>query len=657
MPKDIKKLLLKADKLQMGKEMALAEEFIDIGEKMDENKDIIEKKLDTTIQGLNDLREIKNVIENKDTEVIRTELLHVVTLKGDKGDDYILTNKDKKEIASMVKVPVVEKVVEKVTEVVNQPIESIIEKAVYESGIDIVNKINLLPIDEDSQIDASHIKNLPETVRSVGFGSMIKEAPKDDKYYVRQNRQWVESPAGGSGGTWGSITGTLSDQTDLQNALNAKQNTITTGTTAQYFRGDLSLATFPTNVSTFTNDSGYITSSALTGYVPTTRTLTINGTTLDLSADRSWTIAVPTKTSDLTNDSGFITSSALTGYIQNNVGISGGTTLIGDTTSGGNLTLSSTSHATKGKILFGTSAYDEVNNRLGIGTNSPTYTIDTGTTARAKIGCMILGAWSVNTNYAFFGSSGFDQTVAGNYGLIQGSDGTYVNTPSSTNLGFRRNNSNILYFPSTGGAQLITTLGISTTTSVNTTRELSLTQANANPAMAFIRWDLTTVDTDVLGKILFNAELSASGSGTERTGASIEAQASETWTSTSTASRLVFNTTPTGSTTPTAKMTITSTGNVGIGATTPTARLHLPAGTATASTAPIKLTSGTLLTTAEAGAMEYNNTPHFTNSDATRRHIVTAPNTTKVTASAPYTNDGYITINIGGTDFKVMTTA
>lgn len=39
--------------------------------------------------------------------------------------------------------------------------------------------------------------------------------------------------------------------------------------------------------------------------------------------------------------------------------------------SAGTLTLSSTSHATKGKLLFGTSAYDEVNNRLGIGTASP----------------------------------------------------------------------------------------------------------------------------------------------------------------------------------------------------------------------------------------------------------------------------------------------
>jgi hypothetical protein len=52
-------------------------------------------------------------------------------------------------------------------------------------------------------------------------------------------------------------------------------------------------------------------------------------------------------------------------------GRSGGQIINGGTASGNNLTLQSTSNATKGKILFGTSAYDEVNNRLGIGTTSP----------------------------------------------------------------------------------------------------------------------------------------------------------------------------------------------------------------------------------------------------------------------------------------------
>jgi hypothetical protein len=52
-------------------------------------------------------------------------------------------------------------------------------------------------------------------------------------------------------------------------------------------------------------------------------------------------------------------------------GRSGGQTLKGGTASGEDLTLMSTAHATKGSLFFGTSAYDEVNNRLGIGTASP----------------------------------------------------------------------------------------------------------------------------------------------------------------------------------------------------------------------------------------------------------------------------------------------
>lgn len=54
-----------------------------------------------------------------------------------------------------------------------------------------------------------------------------------------------QTPQSGGGGTWGSITGTLSDQTDLNNALNAKANasnlaTIESSTTASqaYSEGD-----------------------------------------------------------------------------------------------------------------------------------------------------------------------------------------------------------------------------------------------------------------------------------------------------------------------------------------------------------------------------------------------------------------------------------
>jgi len=61
----------------------------------------------------------------------------------------------------------------------------------------------------------------------------------------------------------------------------------------------------------------------------------------------------------------------------------------------------------------------------------------------------------------------------------------------------------------------------------------------------------------------------------------------------------------TGDNTPLERLTILGNGNVGIGQVTPTAYLHIKGGTATAGTAPIKLTSGTLNTAAEAGAVEF----------------------------------------------------
>ncbi len=64
-------------------------------------------------------------------------------------------------------------------------------------------------------------------------------------------------------------------------------------------------------------------------------------------------------------------------------------------------------------------------------------------------------------------------------------------------------------------------------------------------------------------------------------------------------------------------------GSVGIGTTSPTAVLHLKAGTAAASTAPIKLTAGTLMTTPEIGAVEYDGTKaYITLGDAVRREIL-----------------------------------
>lgn len=60
---------------------------------------------------------------------------------------------------------------------------------------------------------------------------------------------------------------------------------------------------------------------------------------------------------------------------------------------------------------------------------------------------------------------------------------------------------------------------------------------------------------------------------------------------------------------------------LGIGTTGPSARLNLPAGTATASTAPLKFTSGTNLSSIEDGAMEYNGTHLYMSIGSTRYQL------------------------------------
>lgn len=87
------------------------------------------------------------------------------------------------------------------------------------------------------------------------------------------------------------------------------------------------------------------------------------------------------------------------------------------------------------------------------------------------------------------------------------------------------------------------------------------------------------------------------------------------------------------SSTLTEKMRITSTGLVGIGTTTPTAVLHLKAGAAAASSAPFKFTSGTNLTTPEAGAVEFDGNSLFFTTGSTRSTILTNINPAGITGS------------------------
>ena len=71
--------------------------------------------------------------------------------------------------------------------------------------------------DQDTVDYVTEVTNKP----SLGTMAAVNDAPNDGKEYARKNGAWSEVTDSGSA-EWGSITGTLSNQTDLQNALNSK---------------------------------------------------------------------------------------------------------------------------------------------------------------------------------------------------------------------------------------------------------------------------------------------------------------------------------------------------------------------------------------------------------------------------------------------------
>jgi hypothetical protein len=203
----------------------------------------------------------------------------------------------------------------------------------------------------------SQVKNYANLAAFPASGSLktIYIAEDTNKTYRWTGSVYVEISATAAS-TWGSITGTLSSQTDLQTALNGK--------------------------------------------VPTSRTLTINGTTQDLSADRTFTIST---------------------------GITIGTTAI---TSG-----------TNGRFLFDDGGvvsetngafWDKVNSRWGIGTITPASKVDIRRTnatiqldeftTNSATGCLWFASTKSTSNFSIAGegTNTLINAPSGYVGFFQG---------------------------------------------------------------------------------------------------------------------------------------------------------------------------------------------------------------------------------------------
>lgn len=180
--------------------------------------------------------------------------------------------------------------------------------------------------------------------------------------------------------TWGAIGGTLSNQTDLQSALDAKQDDITLTTTGS--SGASTLVGSTLNVPNYTL-SGL-------GGVPTSRTLTINGVTQDLSANRTFTIST---------------------------GITIGSTAIASGTVGRILFEGAGNVVQESSSLF----WDATNNRLGIGTSSPSNPLHLLSATNAAFFAKVQ-----NTNGGSSATTGYEMQSNSAYGSIFATSNTYT---------------------------------------------------------------------------------------------------------------------------------------------------------------------------------------------------------------------------------------
>lgn len=629
---------------------------------------------------------------------------------GADGKDYILTNEDKKQIASQIEVPVVEKVIEKIT--IEKPIVK--EKAKYETAEQIADKLNTL----SKYLSWKILKDVPDIGKAFGSGylrelsdvSLGNTNPNNGQVLTWSSAlsRWIaqtpttgsgtvtdvtaSTPLASSGGTTPNISisqsGAGSDgylSSGDWNTFNNKLTTVTTdatltgaGTSSSPLGINLSNANTWTATQTFdatkmntlqgvsvagiTLKNHLGSNVAIFGAGGSQGVTFYDGVNYDANTADTLAYFNGSKTlSSVTLGTGLSLSSGTLGVstsVPTSIGAFGGSIANGLSISGNVLTLGAADSTNPGGVSTGTQTF------AGIKTFTTTLTGSLGTSTALNIlptinqsgtagytgllinvtetatgsgtklpfavqkgGVALLNLTSVGV-LNFAGTTG-TTTVQSNVNNPVIHNGTNIMTSGNGDLVLsgRQGYGVLLCGSSASGTQATPTVWVTNAGRVGigiaaaTTEAVEVTQAVGSNTLVrttsqggttgfYSRHSRNSLGSpsasqadDQLG--VFGAVGYGTAYATSLRGF-FDVHASENWSASAQGTYLTWHTTLDTTTTTAEVMRLTNAGRLGIGVTSPTAMLHLKAGTSAASTAPLKFTSGTNNTTPEDGAVEYN---------------------------------------------------
>jgi len=250
---------------------AIDAEFEVIKDDISTVKEELTSKVDEALVIANETKKMKGDKGDSPTEEELLGLIAPLIPEVKNGEDYILTEKDKKQIAQSIKVPIVEQIIERTEVIKEQPIVTEITNNVEnkDTGEQIIDKINL---DQTSLIDFSKIDTEPFDRQFNAFKKDVLNIPRGG------------GAVGGSSTTSGTPS-PLTTKGDLY-GFSTVDARIPVGTNGKVLTAD----------STDTNGVSWQTpSGGVTSVTATDSTLTISPTTgavlagINLSSANTWT--------------------------------------------------------------------------------------------------------------------------------------------------------------------------------------------------------------------------------------------------------------------------------------------------------------------------------------------------------------------------------